>query len=67
MKKLIKKIINWWKHRNFNLRQACIDKYGEEFGNQYDSLCDGRPIGGLLETIKFLEKLEKVKKENGIQ
>ena len=25
------KIIKWWKRRNFDLRQACIDKYSKEF------------------------------------
>ena len=48
------KIIKWWKRRNFDLRQACIDKYskefgeeaGEEFGRMYDSINRGIPIGG---------------------
>ena len=25
------KIIKWWKRKNFDLRQACIDKYSKEF------------------------------------
>lgn len=28
------KIIKWWKRRNFDLRQACIDKYSKEFGQK---------------------------------
>lgn len=65
--KLINKIINWFKPKKFNLRQACVDKYSEKFGEQYDSLCDGRPIGGFLETLEFINKLEEIKKENGIK
>lgn len=65
------KIIKWWKRRNFDLRCACIDKYskefgeeaGEEFGRMYDSINRGIPIGGFLETIAFLDMVEKVKKE----
>lgn len=68
------KIIRWWKRRNFDLRQACIDKYskefgeeaGEEFGQMYDSINCGIPIGGLLETAVFLDMVEKVKKESGL-
>ena len=64
---ILNKIAKWWKRRHFNLRQACIDKYGEEFGEKYDSLCQGTPIGGFLETIEFIDMVEKVKKENGIE
>lgn len=66
MKKIFNKIINWWRCRHFDLRQACIDKYGKEFGDMYDSLCEGRPIGGLKDTAIFIQMLEEVKKENGI-
>lgn len=66
MKKIFNKIINWWKRRHFDLRQACIDKYGKEFGDKYDSLCEGRPIGGFLDTAAFIQMIEEVKKENGI-
>jgi hypothetical protein len=72
------KIIKWWKRRklrrNFDLRQACIDKYskefgeeaGEEIGQMYDSINRGIPIGGFLETAAFLDMVEKVKKESGL-
>ena len=68
------KIIRWWKRRNFDLRQACIDKYskefgeeyGKEFGEMYDSLNRGTPIGDFLETVVFLNMIEKVKKESGL-
>ena len=63
---ILDRAAKWWKRRHFNLRQACIDKYGPEFGEKYDSLCEGCPIGGLSETIKFIEMVEEVKKENSI-
>ena len=66
------KIIRWWKRRNFDLRQACIDKYskefgeeaGKEFGEMYDSINRGIPIGGFLETAVFLDMIKRVKKES---
>jgi hypothetical protein len=68
------KIIKWWKRRNFDLRQACIDKYSKEFdqkyaqeiGEMYDKTCRGELIGGFLETSIFLDMIEKVKKESGL-
>lgn len=71
---IMNKITKWWKRRNFDLRQACIDKVskefgeeaGEEFGQMYDSLCRGIPIGGFLETAAFIDVIEKVKKESGL-
>lgn len=72
--RMVNKIIRWWKRRNFDLRQACIDKYskefgkeaGEEIGRMYDSINRGIPIGGFLETSVFLDMVEKVKKESGL-
>lgn len=68
------KIIKWWKRRNFNLRQTCIDKYtkefgqdfGKDFGEKYDKICKGEPIGGFLETAVFLDMVKKVKEESGL-
>jgi len=68
------KIIKWWKRKNFNLRQACIDKYSKEFGQKYvqefgemyDKICRGEPTGGFLETSIFLDMIERVKKESGL-
>lgn len=62
----INKIIKWWKRRSFNLRQACIDRYGEEFGELYDKICKGEPIGGFIETAMFIDMIEVVKKESGL-
>jgi hypothetical protein len=71
---IMNKIIKWWKRRNFDLRQACIDKYSKEFGEKegaeigimYDAINRGIPIGGLLETAAFLDMIERVKKESGL-
>ena len=53
--------------RKFNkkpdLRQLCVDRYGEEFGEFYDKSCRGEPIGTLTETLVFLNMIEKVRKE----
>lgn len=44
-----------------SLRDKCIEAYGEEFGEIYDSLCMGVPIGGFKETIIILQMIEEVK------
>jgi len=67
-------IIKWWKRKHFDLRQACIDactkEFGEdagkEFGEMYDTLNRGGTIGGFIETVAFLDMIEKVKKESGL-
>ena len=68
------KIIKWWKRRNFDLKQACIDEItnefgkeaGKKFGEMYEDLCRGKSIGGFSETITFLTIIEKVKKDSGL-
>lgn len=44
-----------------SLRDKCIEAYGEEFGEIYDSLCMGIPVGGLEETVIILQMIEDVK------
>ena len=44
-----------------SLRDKCIEAYGEEFGEIYDSLCMGVPVGGFEETIIILQMVEAVK------
>ena len=52
------KLLKWWKRRNFDLRQACIDKYSKEFGQEYaqefgemyDKTSRVERICGILET-----------------
>lgn len=46
------------------LRELCRREYGDEFAEDYDTLCDGGVIGGLAETIAFVEMIEKVKSEH---
>lgn len=63
---MLRNIIKTIKRKKFNLRQACVDKYGEEFGESYDSICQGIPIGGFIETVIFLNMVEQVKKDSGL-
>lgn len=44
-----------------SLRDKCIEAYGEEFGEIYDSLCMGVPIGGFKETVTILQMIEVIK------
>ena len=44
-----------------SLRDKCIEAYGKEFGEIYDNICMGIPVGGLLETAIILQMIEKVK------
>lgn len=44
-----------------SLRDKCIEAYGEEFGEIYDNICNGIPIGGFLETAIILQMIENVK------
>jgi hypothetical protein len=63
---MIKKIIKYFKRKRFDLRKACIDEYGEEFGEFYDKINTGQPIGGFLETAMFLDMIKSVKRKHGI-
>ena len=47
-----------------DLKLDCIKEYGWKFGEDYDKVCQGIPIGNLEETVKFLEKVEYVRKLN---
>ena len=59
-KTLIKRIEIFFRKRK-SLREKCIEAYGEEFGEIYDSLCSGIPVGGFKETAVILQMIEKVK------
>lgn len=54
--------MKWIRNLFKSLRQKCVDAYGEEFGEMYDMVNRGEPIGNLTETIIFLEMVEAVKK-----
>lgn len=43
------------------LRDKCIKAYGEEFGEIYDSLCSGVPVGGFMETVIILQMIEDIR------
>lgn len=49
-----------------SLRDKCVLKYGEEFGEMYDKSCQGEPIGTLTETLIFLHMIEETRKEHHI-
>lgn len=63
---MLKKILKYFKRKRFDLRQACIDEYGEQFGELYDKINTGQPIGGFLETAMFLDMIKSVKRKNDI-
>lgn len=47
------------------LRELCRREYGDEFVEKYDSLNRGIPIGGIEETMAFVEQVEAVKAKYG--
>lgn len=55
----IKKIFHI--RKRIDLHTACIAEYGEEFGEKYERINRGEPIGDLLETLYFLHQIERVK------
>ena len=68
MKKIIKKVSKWFREkRKPNLREQCIQAYGEEFGEIYDNLNSGIPVRGFLETALILDMIEAVKKGEPIK
>ena len=46
-----------------NLREACLEKYGEDFIKLYDLLNKGIPIGDFVETANVLHMINVVKEE----
>ena len=57
--------MNWLKKlfkKKDSLRDKCVAAYGEEFGEMYDAINRGEPIGGFAETVAFIDMLEAVKK-----
>lgn len=48
------------------LRELCRREYDDEFVKLYDLIGQGIPIGGLYETIIFLEMIEEVKIKYGM-
>ena len=46
-----------------NLREACLEKYGEDFIKLYDLLANGIAIGDFVETANVLHMINVVKEE----
>lgn len=46
-----------------DLRERCIEKYGDDFAVIYDNLSSGIPVGGLEETAIVCSMIEAVRKE----
>ncbi len=66
MKKIIERIKEWFKRkRKPSLREQCIQAYGEEFGEIYDTLNSGGTVGGFLETALVLDMIEAVRNKKG--
>lgn len=63
---MLKKILKYFKRKRFNLRQACIDEYGEQFGELYDKINTGQVIGDFNETVRVINMIERVKRKNDI-
>lgn len=48
-------------HKKPTLRELCRREYGDEFVKDFDTLSSGGTIGGLVETIAFIDMVEAVK------
>ena len=56
--------MNWLKRifgKKQDLRKACIEKYGKEFGEIYDNMNRGIPVGGFRKTKTLSDMIEKIK------
>lgn len=47
----------------YDLRQKCVERYGEEFGELYDTANRGGAIGDFSDIIVFINMVGKVRKE----
>lgn len=53
-----------WKDKpKKDLRQTCLEMYGDGFIRQYDAVNMGIPIGNSVETKEFLTKVKAAKIE----
>ena len=50
-----------------DLREKCIEAYGQDFAEIYDNLNSGIPVGDFLETSIVLAMIEAVKKGEPIK
>lgn len=57
--------MNWLRKlfkKKKTLRDKVVEMYGEEAGVYYDKTCQGIPIGGLLETVVFIDMVEEARR-----
>ena len=47
--------------KKMTLRDVCVELYGEEFGEKYDTINEGGTIGNIFVTIEFLRMVEDAK------
>ena len=62
---MISKIKKYFKEKFqlYNLREKCVELYGENFGSIYDNMNKGVPVGTMLETIVYIKMIEDAKNE----
>ena len=53
------------RNKKRDLREICLEMYGKEFVEKYDTLNGGGEIGGFKETVEFLDKLSRAQKIRG--
>lgn len=61
--KLFEKIKKLFKKED-DLRTKCIEAYGEEFGEIYDTLGTGGTVGDFVVTLAYIQMIEDVKNGN---
>lgn len=64
MLQIVKTCIRWFKrNRKPDLRDKCVEMYGEEFGKIYDDMARGIPVAGFTTTAHYLMLIEEARKE----
>lgn len=61
MSRIFRKLFRKLKKKD--LREVCRELYGDDFVALYDAVNSGIPIGGLRETIVFLEMVDAARKK----
>lgn len=44
------------------LRNKCIELYGEKFGSWYDKIQEGHSVGTISRTVDIINKIERAKR-----
>lgn len=60
--KLFNKILSLFKKKP-SLRERCIEAYGPKFGEVYDNMGSGIPVGGFTETAIYLSMITEIKEK----